>query len=78
MAMNAAALKAAMLADLQANLKPLFDAVTNTSDISAMSFDNIWGIITNAIATTVVAHITGNAVATGTDSHGDSHALNIT
>lgn len=78
--MNAATLKGAMLSDLQANLKPLFDATANSdnvSDLSAMDFNTIWGIITNAIATTVVAHITANAKATGLDSHADTHTLDI-
>lgn len=77
MAMDANALKAAMLSNLQANLKPYFDGTTNISDIGPMTFDTLWGIICEAIASTTVAHITGNARAQGNDSHGDTHDLNI-
>lgn len=73
MAMNANTLKIAMLTNLQTNLKPYFDGTTNISDIGPMTFDTLWGIICEAIATTTVAHITSLARCSGADSHGDSH-----
>ena len=43
-------------------------------DLSETAF---WTAVTTAIASTTVSHITANAKATGTDSRGDTHTLDI-
>lgn len=72
MAMNAATLKGLILSDIQANLKPKFSGLTNTSNLSGLDFDTLWGIIANSIATHVIAHITANATIVGADPQGGS------
>lgn len=72
MAMNPAQCKASCLSYMQANLKPLLSNITNTSNISGLTFDQLWTIITEMAAITI-QHIIDNAQCQGADSHGDTH-----
>lgn len=78
MAMTHAGAKAALLAEFQSKLRPKFQDLDNISDLSAMDFDTLYGIISDCIAI-LVEYIQTNAKATGTDvPGGDSHNLSIT
>lgn len=73
MAMNAGTLKAALIADFIAKLKPYFDNPPDDERLSGYDFSVMWGIISEVIAETIIGHIQANARCQGIDSHGDSH-----
>lgn len=75
MTMSAGTLATAMQAAILSAISPWTSHIDDHRiDLSASAF---WTAVTTAIASTTVAHITANAKATGTDSRGDTHNLDI-
>lgn len=73
MAMNAGDLKDELKAAFIAQLKPIFENPDDREELAGYTFEDIWGVISNVIATKIVAHLVANAKCTGNDSGGDTH-----
>lgn len=86
MPMNAAALEASLQLQIKTQMKSFLEAdYTGISDdhtLGGYTFDDYLTkfsqAIAKAVASEVVAHIQGSALATGVDSGGDSHSLSVT
>ena len=78
MAMNSATLGAAMKAAIVAAIAPwLNGSFADDHRLATLSQTAFWEAVATAVSTTVVNHITANAKATGADSRGDTHNLDI-
>jgi len=64
-----------LASELYSALQPIWENPPDTEEVD----DTDYGLKKwcDTVAEVVVNHITANAEATGTDSHGDSHDLNI-
>lgn len=76
MAMSSAALKLAMKSAAISALSPWLNP-NDDHRLTNLTQSDFLDALCGAIASTVVAHIQSNAVASGLDSRGDSHSLTI-
>lgn len=77
MAMNSATLAAAMKSAILSAIAPWENPSEDDHRLTGLTADAYWTAVTNAISTTVVNHIQSNAKATGLDSRGDNHTLDV-
>lgn len=77
MTMSIGTLSSAMKSAIITAIAPWTTPSRDDHRLTGLTADAYWTAVTTAIATTVINHITSNAKATGTDSRGDTHTLDI-
>ena len=76
MTMSAGTLASAMQAAIISAISP-WTSHGDDHRLTGLTAGDFWTAVTTAISTTTIAHITANAKATGNDSSGDTHTLDI-
>lgn len=76
MALSASRLKSAIISAL-ATLNAKYENLADDHTLSGYTKEEYDDALWTAVCEQIITEITDNARATGTDSHGDSHNLNI-